>query len=338
MRAEEDRTKIPALTMYTRDEISTLVEEYISSLSYPGEPQRLYAPIAYSLEGGGKRLRPGIVLMAYNIFDDRVERALPCAAAIEMFHNFTLLHDDIMDNADIRRGKSTVHRRWDQNIAILSGDAMVICAYQLLQQAPAGLLPQLLAEFNKMAIEVCEGQQFDIDFEQRDEVLLDEYMNMIRLKTAVMIAASAKIGAMTAGAPAADADALYSYGLEVGLAYQLQDDYLDTYGTAETLGKNIGGDIAESKKTFLTINALHEAGEATRRAILATFRDSSHSLEQKINRIRTIYTSLDIPNITLTAIEEHLRKAEQALDRLAVGEQRRAPLRELLATLRNRNK
>lgn len=324
--------------MYTKEEAAALVEKYIAGLKFPAVPEKLYAPIAYSLEDGGKRLRPVIVAMAYNIFRDDVERCLPCAAAIEIFHTFTLLHDDIMDNADIRRGKPTVYRRWDANTAILSGDAMMISSYRLLQQADPALLPAIMHEFNKLAIEVCEGQQHDIDFESRDEVSIDEYMDMIRLKTAVMIAGAAKIGAIAAGAAKADCEAAYRFGLELGLAYQLQDDYLDTYGTEQTLGKKIGGDIAESKKTFLTINALYEAGDATRRAILATFRDSSHPLEQRIGRIRTIYSSLDIPDITLRAIEEHMNRAVDALESLSVSAVKTGALKELVATLRNRNK
>ena len=324
--------------MYSKEEAGTLVEKYIASLKFPAAPEKLYAPISYSLEGGGKRLRPMIVVMACNLFADDAPKSLPCAAAIEMFHTFTLLHDDIMDNADIRRNKPAVHRKWDQNTAILSGDAMMICAYRLLQQVEPGLLPAVMHEFNKLAIEVCEGQQYDIDFESRDNVSLDEYMDMIRLKTAVLFAGAAKIGAIAGGASEADCEAVYRFGLELGLAYQLQDDYLDTYGTEQTLGKKIGGDIAESKKTFLTINALREAGDATRRAILATFRDKSHPLEQRISRIRTIYSSLDIPDITLTAIESHLRKAVEALDSLSVDVAKTAPLKDLITALRNRNK
>lgn len=324
--------------MRTKEEISAIVEKYISSLEFPSEPERLYAPIVYSMEGGGKRLRPMMVLMAYNLFGSDVERALPCAGAIEMFHTFTLLHDDIMDNAEVRRGRPSVHKHWDRNTAILSGDGMVICAYKLLQQSPPELLPEIMREFNKMAIEVCEGQQYDIDFESRDEVPLPEYMNMIRLKTAVLFAGATKIGAMAAGASERDCEAIYRFGLELGLAYQLQDDYLDTYGTSEKLGKNIGGDIAESKKTFLTITALQEAGGATHRAMLATFRDGSLPLAQKISRIRTIYNSLDIPGITVNAIEEHLGRASAALAELSVDAAKTAPLRDLVDALRNRNK
>jgi geranylgeranyl diphosphate synthase type II len=318
--------------MISREEISGLADDYIGSLGFPSQPEGLYGPIRYALGSGGKRLRPALVLMAYNVFASDVERALPAAAALEMFHTFTLLHDDIMDNAAVRRGAPSVHSKWGANTAILSGDAMMIAAYKLLEGVPH--LPEVFSEFNKLALEVCEGQQMDMDFERRGDVALEEYMEMIRLKTAALIAGAAKIGAIAAGAPVKDAEAIYKYGIELGLAFQLQDDYLDTYGTPETLGKNIGGDIAEGKKTFLAITAMEAAGEATRRAILATFADTSHPLRQKVERIRTIYNSLDVPEITLAAVERHLGAAAAALDSLG----REAPaLREMITTLRDRN-
>lgn len=310
-----------------------LIDDYIAGLEFPHEPEGLYAPIRYALEAGGKRLRPSLAVMAYRVFAQDVEKVLPAAAALELFHTFTLLHDDIMDNAPVRRGRESVYRQWGTNTAILSGDAMMIEAYTLLERVPH--LPEVLHEFNKLSIEVCEGQQMDMDFERRDEVPVEEYMEMIRLKTAVLIAGAAKIGAVAAGASAADCEAIYKYGLELGLAFQLQDDYLDTYGTAETLGKNIGGDIAEGKKTFLAITALDGAGDATRRAILSTFRDTSHPLEQRVGRIRTIYNSLDVPAITLAAVAEHLSLAAEALDGVT-GDT--APLKEVLDAIKDRNK
>jgi len=326
--------------MLSKESIDTLVENYISSVEFPAAPEKLYAPIKYSLRGGGKRLRPAIVAMAYNIFADDVQRVLPCAAAVEMFHTFTLLHDDIMDNADVRRGMPTVHRKSDHNTALLSGDAMMICSYGLLEKMPATLLPAILHEFNRLAIEVCEGQQYDMDFEAQEDVTLDEYMEMIRLKTAALFAGAARIGALAGGASDADADALYRFGQQLGFAYQLQDDYLDIYGTEQMLGKKIGGDVAENKKTFLLISALREAGDATRRAMMATLRDTSHSLDQRIGRIRTIYDSLDIPEVTLAAIGSHLDKAGAAIESLSVAAvtDKTAPLKNLLAALRNRNK
>jgi geranylgeranyl diphosphate synthase type II len=290
------------------------------------------------MEGGGKRIRPVLLLMACNAFSESIEHAMPCAGAIEMFHTFTLLHDDIMDNAEMRRGKAAVHKHWNSNTAILSGDAMVICSYRLLQQAPPELLPAVMSEFNKLAIEVCEGQQYDIDFESREDVGLDEYMDMIRLKTAVLIGGAVKIGGILGRAGERNCELLYRFGIELGMAFQLQDDYLDTYGTPETLGKNIGGDIADSKKTFLTITALAEAGEATRRAVLATFKDDTHPLEHKINRIKTIYNSLDVPEITLAAINKRLADASAALDQMDIDPARTVHLKEFIEAIRNRNK
>lgn len=324
--------------MHTKEQILESFEKYMSSIEFPKEPAALYAPISYALLDGGKRIRPMMMLALADSFGADLRDALPCAAAVEVFHNFTLLHDDIMDNADVRRGKSSVHKKWGQNAAILSGDAMVIYAYHLLQLTRPDILPQVMSEFNKMALEVCEGQQFDIDFESREDVSIDEYMNMIRLKTAVLFAGSAKIGGIIAGAPAAENELLYEFGLQIGMAYQLQDDYLDTYGTEEQLGKKIGGDIAESKKTFLTITALNEAGAATRRAMLATFNDHSLPLSHKIGRIKTIYSSVDVPEITRTEVKKLLDKASQALDKLEKDGRSVSRMREIVAALSDRNK
>lgn len=307
-------------------------------MKFPDRPRELYAPISYALEEGGKRIRPLLVLMTHGLYSGNTEEALPLAAAVEMFHNFTLLHDDIMDNADMRRGKLAVHKKWDSNAAILSGDAMVICAYGLLRQMPEKHIPVLLDEFTKMSLEVCEGQQYDMNFENREDVTLEEYKEMIRLKTAVIFGASAKMGAVLGGAPEKDSEALYRFGVELGIAFQLQDDYLDTYGTPEVLGKAIGGDIIESKKTFLTITALNEAGGATRRAMLATFKDSVLPEEQKINRMKTIYDSLDVPGITRKVISRHIENASAELDSLSVDESEKAELKDIINTLAVRNK
>lgn len=324
--------------MRTREQILDLFENYMSSLKFPQQPAELYTPIAYSLFDGGKRIRPMLLLELTDIMGGELEDAVPCAAAIEVFHNFTLLHDDIMDNADIRRGKASVHKKWGQNVAILSGDAMVIYAYHLLQLTKPEFLPMVMREFNKMALEVCEGQQFDIDFESRQDVSIDEYMEMIRLKTAVLFAGSAKIAGIISGVPDNDCRLLYDFGLEIGLAYQLQDDYLDTYGTVEILGKNIGGDIAEGKKTFLAITALNEAGGATRRAILSTFEDTSLPVAHKVSRIKTIYSSLDVPEITVKSIACHLNKATQALEELGKCGHDVSQMRGMVQALANRNK
>ncbi len=315
-----------------------MVEKHIASLGFPAEPRNLYEPIIYTLEEGGKRLRPVILAICCEMFADDPRRALDVAAAVEVFHNFTLLHDDIMDNAEIRRGKSTVFKKWGHNTAILSGDVMMIYAYRLLEKCPDELLPRIFGEFNRMAVEVCEGQQLDMDFESRDDVTLPEYENMIRLKTAAIFASAAKMGAILGGASEQDCETLYRFGLQLGLAFQIQDDYLDAYGTPEVLGKAVGGDIAESKKTFLTINALSEAGDATRRALIATLKDSNLPLAHKIGRIKTMYDSMDIPAITRDIVSQHLANASIELDRLSVEAERAAGLRQLLEALEDRNK
>lgn len=323
--------------MHTKEQLLGLFEDYLSSIRLPEQPEELYAPVSYSLLDGGKRIRPMILLTVAEILGAKVEDAMPCAGAVEMFHNFTLLHDDIMDNADVRRGKSSVHVKWGRNAAILSGDAMVIYSYKLLQKTRPEVLPAVLAEFNKMALEVCEGQQFDLGFESRGDVSMDEYINMIRLKTAVLFAGSAKIGGLIAGASEKECELLYNFGLELGIAFQVQDDYLDTYGTPEMLGKNIGGDIEESKKTFLTITALNEAGGATRRAMLSTFAEKL-PLEHKMNRLKTIYNSLDVPEITRAEVAKYLGNANAALEKLAEGNRDIIPLCQMVESLANRNK
>lgn len=324
--------------MFTKEELSQKIENYIGRLPFPGEPTELYSPIQYILEEGGKRIRPLLLTIVCDIYGGDVDGALPCAAALEVFHNFTLLHDDIMDNADIRRGKPTVYKKWGENCAILSGDAMVIYSYYLLAKSSGEKLPALLDEFNKMALEVCEGQQYDMDFQSREDVTLEEYLNMIRLKTAVIFGAAAKMGGILAGAPPKDLGILYEYGTELGLAFQVQDDYLDTYGTSEVLGKQVGGDIAESKKTFLAINALNEAGAATRRALLGTFADRSLPLSHKISRVRTIYDSLDIPRMSRKVVDKHLGRASELVGELSAGAERSAPLCGLIQSLADRNK
>lgn len=328
------------LTMQRREQLFELLDQYISEQSYPNQPRELYDPIEYIMKGGGKRLRPVVLLMACDAYNDqKLESALPCATAIEIFHNFTLLHDDIMDNADIRRGKPTVYKKWGKNVAILSGDVMVIESYKSLEGVEPKLLPQILKAFSTMAAEVCEGQQFDMNFETRPDVSIKEYMNMIRLKTAVVFAAAAKMGGVIGGAGSeSDLNALYNFGLEMGLAFQLQDDYLDTFGTEETLGKRVGGDIEEGKKTFLAIHAINSAGDATRRALLAAFDDENLPQEQRFERVKRIYHSLDIPAITQESINKHLENAASELAKLSLPEERLEPFRKLIEDLANRSR
>ena len=221
--------------MLANEQLLSTIENYLAQTDFASEPEKLYAPIGYSLAGGGKRLRPMLLMLACGMFSSETAQALPAAAAVEIFHNFTLLHDDIMDNAPVRRGKPSVYAKWGQNVAILSGDAMIICAYRMLAQCPAELLPRILKVFNTMALQVCEGQQYDMDFEQKQKVSVVEYMHMIELKTSVLLAGAVTIGAILGGAPKEDCRTLYRFAIELGLAFQLQDDLLDSYGD-ERLG------------------------------------------------------------------------------------------------------
>ena len=321
--------------MQTNEELLATIENYLAQTDFPAEPELLYAPIGYSLGGGGKRLRPMLVMLSCGIFSDQIQSALPAAAAVEMFHNFTLLHDDIMDNAAMRRGKPSVFARWGQNVAILSGDAMLICAYRLLSGVPAHLLPQILATFNQMALEVCEGQQYDMDFEQKQKVSVVEYMHMIELKTSVLLAGSAVIGATLGGASEEDCRKLRRFAVELGLAFQLQDDLLDSYGD-ERLGKAIGGDILEGKQTYLMITAMSHADEPTREVLRSTYRNASLSDREKIDTVKAIYDRLDIPRLTEQQISVRFERALSILDTLSVGAERTRQMREFAAGLMGR--
>ncbi|HIV59953.1 polyprenyl synthetase family protein [Alistipes sp. dk3620] len=324
--------------MYSFHELADIVQNEIKNLKYPQQPELLYAPIVYSLEEGGKRIRPVALLMACNLFRDEIDCAKPAALAVEVFHNFTLLHDDIMDRSDTRRGKPAVHTRWNDNVAILSGDAMMIYAYKLLCGCDRRVLPQLLETFNETAIGVCEGQQYDMDFESRDDVTVDRYLEMIRLKTGVLLAGALKLGAICAEAQPWQAELLYNFGINVGLAFQLQDDLFDTYGDAAVFGKPIGGDILAGKKTFLLTTALKTADAATRGELLARLHDGGMSAAEKIETVRGIYDRLGVRKITEKAIADYFRNADRILNSLEVGIERIVPLQELSETLLNRKK
>ena len=324
--------------MYSFHELADIVQNEIKNLKYPQQPELLYAPIVYSLEEGGKRIRPVALLMACNLFRDEIDCAKPAALAVEVFHNFTLLHDDIMDRSDTRRGKPAVHTRWNDNVAILSGDAMMIYAYKLLCGCDRRVLPQLLETFNETAIGVCEGQQYDMDFESRDDVTVDRYLEMIRLKTGVLLAGALKLGAICAEAQPWQAELLYNFGINVGLAFQLQDDLFDTYGDAAVFGKPIGGDILAGKKKFLLTTALKTADAATRGELLARLHDGGMSAAEKIETVRGIYDRLGVRKITEKAIADYFRNADRILNSLEVGIERIVPLQELGETLLNRKK
>ena len=323
--------------MQNNEQLLSLIENYLAQTELPAEPELLYAPIGYSLSGGGKRLRPMLVMLSCGLFSDDIQQALPAAAAIEMFHNFTLLHDDIMDNAAVRRGKPSVFARWGQNVAILSGDAMLICAYRLLSGTPAHLLPQVVATFNEMALEVCEGQQYDMDFERRRKVSVVDYMHMIELKTSALLAGAAAIGATIGGASEEDCRKLRRFAHELGQAFQLQDDLLDSYGD-EQLGKAIGGDILEGKKTYLMVTAMSRADEATRETLRRTYRNTEITDAEKVATIKSIYDRLDVPHLTEQQISLRFDRALGILDTLSVDPARTQQLRLFAAGLLGRKK
>lgn len=291
------------------------IEKAIAALDWKREPYGLYEPIEYTLASGGKRLRPRLVLLAAEMFGGKEEKVLPAALAIEVFHNFTLLHDDVMDKADIRRGRPTVHVRWNDNTAILSGDQMVIEAYTLLSRVPADRLSETLRLFNKMAREICEGQQYDMEFEGREQVSIEEYMQMIRLKTSVLLATALQIGAYIAGANAAQQQALYEYGINIGLAFQIQDDILDVYGDPKTFGKTIGGDICCNKKTYMLLTALQRADDETR-AELEQWLQTQDKSDEKIQAVTDIYTRTGAREVCETVMQLHTHEALSQLNAL----------------------
>ncbi|MBQ2843862.1 MAG: polyprenyl synthetase family protein [Alistipes sp.] len=313
------------------------VENYLAQMEMPAEPELLYTPISYSMQGGGKRLRPVLLMLTYSLFADDYQRALPAAAAIEVFHNFTLLHDDIMDNALLRRGKPSVYAKWGKNVAILSGDAMMIEAYRLLGRTQTDNLSPILSVFSQTALEVCEGQQYDMDFETKQKVSVVEYMRMIELKTSVLLAGAVVIGAMLGGASEEDCKALRRFAIELGLAFQLQDDLLDSYGD-ERLGKAIGGDILEGKKTYLMITAMSRADEEQREVLRSTHLDPKLSDQEKIDRIKALYNALDVPHLTEQQIAVRFERALAQLDTLQVDPARVEHLREYAKSLMGRNK
>ncbi|MDR1592253.1 MAG: polyprenyl synthetase family protein [Prevotellaceae bacterium] len=312
------------------------LDNYLASHSWNIAPVGLYAPIGYTLEQGGKRLRPTFLLSGCKLFGDRTEGIYDAAMAIELFHNFTLLHDDLMDNADTRRNSPTVHCKWNVNTAVLSGDAMMIKSYEFLQKIPTEFWADIFPLFTKTALQVCEGQQYDMEFEQRDDVSLTDYFEMIRLKTAVLIAASLKIGAILGGASEEDAETLYRFGTALGIAFQLQDDYLDLYGDVRTFGKQIGGDILCKKKTFLFLSALLSEERHLVDALKQYMAADDILPKEKIDHVRRIYNRLDIPHICETAVGNYSEQAVAYLNQIGVPSERKRPLLELTQSLTGR--
>jgi geranylgeranyl diphosphate synthase type II len=313
-----------------------IINKRISDLCYPASPERLYEPIRYVLRLGGKRIRPVFTLLACNLFSDDVVRAVEPAVGLEIFHNFTLLHDDIMDRADMRRGNLTVHKKWSDNVAILSGDAMQIDAYRHVTQVPPDKLKDVLDLFSQTAMEVCEGQQYDMDFELREKVTLSEYIEMIRLKTAVLLACSLKVGALIGGAETGDASLLYDFGINLGLAFQLQDDFLDVYGDAHKFGKNIGGDILCNKKTFLLISALNSADAQTKTDLDKWITAVNPNPQEKIKVVTEIYNRLNISGICQEEITRFHQQALVALRALNCPDHKKTILCDYANRLINR--
>jgi geranylgeranyl diphosphate synthase type II len=322
--------------MITFNEAQNIIQDEFEKLRFSEEPIQLYEPINYILSIGGKRIRPVLTLMSCNLFSDKYEVAIKPAIALEIFHNFTLLHDDIMDNASTRRNHSTVHVKWNNNVAILSGDAMCIKAYQYVAQCSFDKLDKILNIFNQTAIRVCEGQQYDMDYEKRNVVTESEYIRMIEFKTAVLLAACLHIGALSGGADDEDALLMYEYGRNIGLAFQLQDDLLDVYSNEQTLGKETGKDIISNKKTFLLIKALHEAKGDDKLELLNWINKKDFDVKQKIESVKNIYDRLNIARLTNDRILNYFNEAELILENLTVPENRKAELRTFSDKIKER--
>ena len=300
------------------------------------QPVHLYQPIEYTLNMGGKRLRPVMLLMACDLFGGNIEEALNAAIAIEVFHNFTLLHDDIMDHADIRRNQPAVHKKYNENVAILSGDAMSIMAYQFLLKTNTPVIQKITQLFSKTAMEVCEGQQYDMDFENKFDVRIDDYVKMIRLKTAVLIAGSFKIGAQLAMAPDADADRIYRFGINLGLAFQLRDDLLDVFADQEKFGKKTGGDILANKKTFLLLKALELANPEQKAQLDHWLAKKDFDPEEKIRAVKQIYTDLNLKEISRQKSDDYYHAAMNELQAIELENDRKKPLILLAKTIMKR--
>lgn len=309
--------------MVSRNILVDYVNAAVAAIEYPTEPAGLYAPIAYTLDGGGKRIRPVLLLATCVAMGGDYREAVNQALGIEMYHNFTLLHDDVMDRADMRRGKPTVHRKWDESTAILSGDAMLTMAAQLMARDASDKAGEVLELFHRTAMEVYEGQQYDMDFESRSDVSIDEYMEMIRLKTSVLLGCACKLGAIMAGASEDRCRAMYDFGINLGLAFQLQDDWLDTFGDSAVFGKKIGGDIANAKKTYLLISLLNVLDDGYREALLHLLGSEIDDSE-KIAVVTSLYNEHSIGRKCREAVDEYGRRAIDALDRAGLGDDARA--------------
>ena len=322
--------------MISANQIQQTFEEYLQNLDYSHNPDNLYAPIRYVLSLGGKRIRPTLLVLAYNMYAEDVKSVYDVAVGMEVFHNFTLLHDDVMDNAEMRRGSLTVHKKWNENTAILSGDGMFVLAYQYLAKCNPIYLKQVLDLANDTFIGITDGQQFDMDFETRSDVSESEYIEMIRLKTSILLAACLKMGALLGGASEQDASLLYSFGEKLGLAFQLQDDLLDVYGDAKVFGKRIGGDIVCNKKTYMYINTCLLASEEEKGVLAKWAQYEGDDVDAKIEAVKAVYDSVGIKGKAEAKIEELFNEAMSLLNKVSVSEERKNVLREYALGLMNR--
>lgn len=322
--------------MYQSEELLKKVNEALEALTYDRQPASLYEPIRYVLSLGGKRIRPVLMLMAYNLYHEDPERIMEQAIGLETYHNFTLLHDDVMDNADMRRGHETVHKKWNANQAILSGDTMLLQAFQRIEACDVEKLSEVFQVFMETALEIGEGQQLDVEFETRNDVREEEYIEMIRLKTSVLLACALKIGAILAGAPKEDSDNLYRFGECIGLAFQLQDDLLDVYGDPKVFGKNIGGDITSNKKTYMLINAVNRADDAQRRELMGWIERQTFDREEKVKAVTALYDAIGIRQLCEQKMERYYEEAQQYMAKVSVAEDRKAILKAYAAAMMKR--
>ena len=322
--------------MYNADEILNKVNKAIDELAYDRQPASLYAPVKYVLSMGGKRIRPVLMLLGYSLYKDDPERIMMQALGLETYHNYTLLHDDLMDNADLRRGRETVHKRWDANTAILSSEAMIALAYQYMMACNLSHVRQVLELFTETALEIAEGQQYDMDFETRSDVTEEEYIEMIRLKTSVLLACALKIGAILGDASESDADLLYSFGEQIGLAFQLQDDLLDVYGDTKVFGKAIGGDILSNKKTYMLINALNRANDVQRAELMRWIEAKEFDRAEKIAAVTRLYDEIGIRRLCEEKIRFYFEKGKQLLEQVSVSPERKEQLRQYTAEMMKR--
>ena len=312
--------------MLNSNDVLTLVNDYLAHIAYERKPESLYEPIKYVLSLGGKRIRPSLLLLAYNLYKDDPKTVLPVACALETYHNYTLLHDDLMDNADLRRGHMTVHKRWNANTAILSGDSMLVLAFNQMLQCEKSKLSDILSLFTVTALEIGEGQQYDMDFENRNDVTESEYIEMIRLKTSVLLACATKMGAILAGASESDTERLYAFGEKLGLAFQLQDDFLDVYGDTKVFGKAIGGDILSNKKTYMLINALALADERQRNILQNWLLMPNPDPQEKIAAVTEIYNEIGINDLATEKIRFYFNESLKELDAVDIPNERKVEL------------